>query len=477
MQPSPRYPIDQDEPAFDIDQKMDEYWNRLISFVCRPTSLLVGVLLLSIATRVWLLMAFEANSPDTKYYGMAARHGVDLKQVVYRDFELEYPPVAWWVMAAPRLIDSQRYPDWQFTAETDRQYQKWYFTWFHAEMLLADIVCLGLMLAIGRRISTAAALGLPAAYTLLTIAQPHLLYDRLDLGLLMFLLLFVACWLKSLESSPAASRWAIASYLFLGLAISFKITPVVLVPFLLLAEVWAAGGAVRLAGRVLSLAAGAVGPFLVHMTSAGGGVFKVFQFHAERGTHLESTWGSIMLAARAFGFPCRVVYVPGSYNLESDWSSALKVASTVCLFIMAASVGLWALWRARRFDRRTALDAAILVLFNTTVLAHVFSPQYLIWLMPLGMLLALSVFPRSAALWCAFAVLAVAIMGLSSWLYPNHYVGMFTALQMWPVAIAVIRSACLAAMALLLNVGFFTRYGLVASRSESSAPHEMAVAA
>ncbi|HEX4142369.1 MAG TPA: hypothetical protein VHY91_02370 [Pirellulales bacterium] len=477
MQPTPRHPIDQNERAVDIEKRMDEYWNRLTSFVRRPSSLLVGVLLLFVVTRVWWLMAFQAAGPDTWWYGKAARYGVDLKQVIYRDFQVEYPPLAWWVMAVPRRIDSQSYPDWNLTPEAERRCQKWYFAAFHGEMVFADIVCLALMLAIGWRTSRAAALGLAAAYSLLTIAQPHLIYDRLDLGLLMFLLLFVACWLKSLEDSPAANRWAIASYLFLGLGISFKIAPVVFVPYLLLAEVWAAGSTARLVGRVLSLAAGAAGPFLVHMPSAGWGVFKVFQFHAQRDIHLESTWASIMLAASAFGVPCHVVFVPGAYNLESDWSGALKVASTVCLLAMAALTGLWALLRARRFDRRTALDAAILVLFNTTVLAHVFSPQYLIWLMPLCMLLALSVFPRSAALWCAFAVLTIAIVGISSWLFPFHFVRRLTELATWPVVMAVTRSACLLAMALLLNVCFFSKYGLVASRGESPSPREIAVGA
>ena len=96
---------------------------------------------------------------------------------------------------------------------------------------------------------------LPAAYTLLTVAQPHLIYDRLDIVLLMFFLLCIECHLRSLENSAAnfgklsrarnrrAELWGMASYLFLGLGISFKIMPVIFVPFLLLADLCAAGSA------------------------------------------------------------------------------------------------------------------------------------------------------------------------------------------------------------------------------------------
>ena len=60
---------------------------------------------------------------------------------------------------------------------------------------------------------------------------------------------------------------------------------------------------------------------------------------------------------------------------------------------MGGSLGLWALLRGKRFDRRQALDAAMLALLNITVLAHVISPQYLNWLLPLAILLALSTLP------------------------------------------------------------------------------------
>jgi len=481
-----------------IDQTLDVPWNRLTRDLQRATPLLAVVLLVFIATRLWLLMAFEARGRDSEYYALIARQGVDLQQVAFRDVEVEYPPVAWWLIAMPRLVDSKTYAEPAPTPERVRQFFDWYFNWFHAEMCFADVVCLGLTFLIGRRISSTAQWGLPAAYTLLVIAQPHLAYDRLDIGLLMFFLLFIECWLSSdfgglsraaslveprpLENSSAvdrsavANRWATASYLFLGLGISFKIMPVIFVPFLLLADWWAAGSGWRFAGRFLALTVGVAGPFLVHLLSAGWGVFALFQYHGQRGIHLESIWGSLMLALRPFGLACHVVKEYGGFNMESDWSAGLKIVSSAALLTMAASFGLWALLRGRRFDQRLALDTAMLVLINSTVLAHVFSPQYLNWLLPLATLLALNIFPRSRALWCGFAALSLAIVGISSWIFPSHCVGKLTVLETGPVVLSVARSACLAGLALLLNVCFFAKYGLNPWRVGKEAPSAPAAA-
>ena len=341
---------DGSEHASAIDQKLDEYWYRLVHALSRPRSLLALVLLVFIATRVWLLLGLEVHGQDTKLYGRMAREWVDAGRVPYRDFGVEYPPVAWWLMTVPRLINSKTYVESKPTPEMIDAFFQWYYRWFRAEMFLVDLVCFALMFVIGRRMLPTAPSALPAIYTLLTAAQPHLIYDRLDIGLLMFFLLFIECHLRSLDDPAAGNRWpelwGVAGYLFLGLGISFKLMPLFFVPFLLLADVWAAGSLWRFVGRVLALAVGAVGPFLVHIPSAGWGLFKLFQYHSERGTHMESIWSSIMLVAAAFGVPCRVAHSHGGFNLESDWSSTLKIASTVCLLTITASFGLWARTRA-----------------------------------------------------------------------------------------------------------------------------------
>ena len=65
-----------------------------------------------IATRLWLLLGFTAQFRDSGGdYPRFARLGIDCQSAVYHDFSVEYPPVAWWLMAFPRLIDSVAYVD------------------------------------------------------------------------------------------------------------------------------------------------------------------------------------------------------------------------------------------------------------------------------------------------------------------------------------------------------------------------------
>jgi hypothetical protein len=67
--------------------------------------------------------------------------------------------------------------------------------------------------------------------------------------LLLFCMLSIYCWLRSLAASPSAGRWASASYLFLGLGVSFKIVPMAFAPFMLLGDLRALGNPTEIAAR------------------------------------------------------------------------------------------------------------------------------------------------------------------------------------------------------------------------------------
>jgi hypothetical protein len=469
----------------DVPDATDDYQlGDLLARVPVRESTLTATVVLFVLTRLWWWLFFGTNG-GPGYFAQCAQQGVDRGQAVYRDFSFEYPPLAWWAVAAPRLIDSTAYPETRVSAETAFQFRIWYFGWFQGEMCLLDVICFGLLLAIGRRISVTAEWVLPAAYAVTTIAQPYFIYCALDIGLLMFFLLCIECWLRSLETSRAdfghpsraANRWAAAAYLFLGLGISFKIMPVVFVPFLLLADLRAIGCSRPLAWRLLLLCVGAVGPFLIYVPSAGWGVLGLFKYHSERGINIESTWGGAMLAAELLGVPYQAIESHVAYDLVGPWSSVLRTISSIVLLLSAAMLGLWSIARGKRFDRRLAIDTAILALVNSVALSHVYSTYYADWLVPLALLLALNIFPRSPLAWCVFAVLIATICATSSWVFPRHYETGLARLETLPVVLCAIRSACLAGLALLLNIHFFARYGLNSRRVNGPAPGELATAA
>ena len=290
-----------------------------------------------LVSRLWLLTGFRAAGGDLGIYEAYARMGVDEGQVAYRDFAIEYPPLAWWFIADSRRIA-------RAIQTTLQPFQQWvlgyidYAYLLRVELLAVDFLCLILLLLVGAKISAAAEWGLPAAYCLASASQPHLIYNRLDLVLLAFFLASIYCWLRSLEADGATDRWAMASYFCLGLGASFKIIPILFAPFLILADLWAVRSRGKIARRAAALAAG-LGPFAIQACVSGPAVLYLFQYHCEREIHIESVWGSVMLAARHWGYPCTSLLSHASWVLLGPLGSPLKIAAIV----LAAASGLaWA---------------------------------------------------------------------------------------------------------------------------------------
>ena len=403
-----------------------------------------------IATRCWVLAAFEPTPTDIVHYQESARRGIDCGWVPYRDFLMEYPPVAYWVMTVPRLIDRQSYAGDRGSPEAIQALTVHYGRWFRAEMLVADVICFGLLLWLAGRQLPRAAWVPPAAYAALTIAQPHLIYDRLDLGLLALILLALACWLRSLRSVHA-NLWACGAYLALGLGISFKLIPLVMVPFLLLADFQALGLGRQLLSRVATMLIAALGPFLSYAHVASTGILSMFRYHSERGIHIESLWGSILLAAARFGVPCKIKFEYGGYDVLGDWTAALKIGSLLALPVTVGLLLLWSVLNRRRFSHRLAIDAALVAVIDSAAVSHVFSPQYLNWILPLALVAGLALLPRRPAPWCVAAALSLIVLGITTWLYPGHYAGFVLGTDVTANWLAIGRSACLVALVGMLS--------------------------
>ena len=161
---------------------------------------LSAIMLAFLASRFWLMTGFTAMASDTRLYGLLARLGVDCGATPYSDFRIEYPPLAWWLIAAPRLVASERYSSPKLSPRLEAEYVAGYQPTFQCEVLVADILCLVMTLLVGGLMSRGARLALPAGYIAITLAQPHLLLDRLDVVLLLLVLGSVYCWLRSLEA-------------------------------------------------------------------------------------------------------------------------------------------------------------------------------------------------------------------------------------------------------------------------------------
>ncbi len=185
-----------------------------------------------------------------------------------------------------------------------------------------------------------------------------------------------------------AAAFPVAAFALLGLAFAAKVYPVVLLPAAV-AFVWRTAGR-RTAGWALGtfvfVAAVVIVPFLV---LSPHGLAESFRAQAARALQVESLGGSLLGVADRLGwYSATVVHRTGqaiSYDLVGSLPRAVAAASSVAQ--VAAVLGVaWFYWRGRDQPQRLTVAFAAAVA-GFLVFTRFFSPQYLVWLIPLVVLL------------------------------------------------------------------------------------------
>lgn len=401
-------------------------------------------------TRFALYVCFSASTSDVGVYFSYVVQGVDYGSTPYlqsqpkpawlRDIRtFEYPPVAYWVMALPRQLSSWRMPPepedpelWESYFALWSQHYAHYDHGFRGLMLLADIAAFWLFAAILRRRKPEfLAWGL-WAYVLSTAVLGYVLLERLDIFLTFLLLAWAYCWLRADESPAHGWLWSVAAYAALGLGVSFKLIPIIIVPFPLLADLhalWQRPRGARLLLGPVALAITALGPFAYYYALVGGDLKTMFEFHSVRGVQIESSYATIMmLSAPADALRCYFDY--GSWNLGGAKEAAYLKLSSWLLPAVLLGFGFRALAApllGEKFDRTAAYRWACVTVPVATLLAKVFSVQYLLWAVPFLLLAGVEYFKRP---WFrAFAVGAVLSCALTAFVFPHHYLNKMYA---WP---------------------------------------------
>jgi uncharacterized membrane protein len=208
--------------------------------------------------------------------------------------------------------------------------------------------------------------------------------------------------------------WEPAALGVLGLAFAAKVYPAVVVPAAVV-FVWRTRGARRAAlafGVFAAVAAAVIVPFLA---LAPHGLAESFRAQAGRALQLESLGGQLLVAADHAGiYSATVVHRTQhaiSYDLAGGLPDALATVSSVlqAVAVVAATV-LYARGRAdaQRLGLAFAAAVAGFVAFSRFV-----SPQYLVWIVPLAVLLFRPV---------VWALVAAALVLAQLWFF--HYPGL-----------------------------------------------------
>jgi uncharacterized membrane protein len=335
-------------------------------------------------------------------YGTAVADG----KVPYRDFSLEYPPGALPPIVLPALV-----PHVSYTSA---------FRALEALLGAALVACVSFLLRDLRPTELALRVGLLAVSPLLLGSVVSFRFD-------LWPSLLVVGSLVALERGR--SRLSAG---MIGASLAAKLYAGVLLPPLAARTgragvAWALGSA-----AVLVLPFAAVAP---------GGVADSLLRQLGRGVQIESVGGSAVALASVLGLGSPATdFGSGSWNVTGAGVTAVGlVLSLLGISLLAA---LWLrLWRVRdgAWDPAVVYAGTVAVVLVTT---KVLSPQYLLWLVPLAVLV------RGGAGAAAAALLAVAMV-LTQLVYPYRY-DELVALDRGPILLLAARNLLLLAVAVLL---------------------------
>ena len=300
-----------------------------------------------------------------RYYIVSMGQG----KVPYLDFPVEYPPFALVFIVLPALVSS--FGGFSFDS---------YLLVFQLE---AYLVALGSLFVVRnlllRFYSSASSYNWRMAFygAMLPIISLYI-FRRFDiLPALLVALAFSLLYLRR-------AGWA---GVCLGLATTTKLYPVLVLPFLFLYYVRNKGDwklSLRLGVGYAVAVVASVLPFALISFS---GLVESLKYHAERGIQIESSYASIVWLGTQAGFiEAFRVKDHKSSGYFSNWNDWLLLASTLLLVAGLLALFIYSWWvshpRRSTLSKQWPILATFLAVAWFIITNKVFSPQYVLWLLP-----------------------------------------------------------------------------------------------
>ena len=333
-------------------------------------------------------------------------------RVPYRDFSLEYPPLAAALFALAAVVPGSY----------EATFSMLMFACLVATALAALAIARALDFGVWRQALAGGAVAISPLF-LGTLVQ-----TRFDL--------LLAALLAWMVWAMIVGRWRLAWTLFAAATLT-KLVPLLLAPLLVIFQRHRTDGARAIAGLAGGLAAVAavIAPFAIMSPS---GTWDLFEYHLDRPLQIESVGAAYMMVLDALAdIGLHVETAFGSQGLIGDGPDAIAAISSAVLAVLVAAIAVTAARGLRRArppgDARLFVAAAAATVAATLAGGKVLSPQFLIWLLPLGFLVAGRYGPA------AFGVTAAALAVTGAY-FPQRYWDLVD-LQALPIALLVLRDA------------------------------------
>lgn len=331
----------------------------LAAAVLVATSLTLLVLV-AVIPNLWYQLHDISDIPV--YADYAARIAAGLRP--YRDFAIEYPPLAVPLFRLPGHVTN-----------VDA-----YIHWFTIEMGVITVLTAAVTAVTACRLWPLGGRAyLSAALFAVSVALTGaIIVNRYDAAVALLIAVFLLC---------LCQRWFIAAAFVLGLGFALKITPAALLPLVLVLM----GDPRRWLWPLAAFGAAALAPFLPYIFSSPDGIWNVFHYHLARPLQIESVLGTPQLIGQLIGLDHATWgHSYGSHSLVAPGVGlAANLAGGLTMIALAAVYAL--VWRRRERLRavRPEVPLAVLALILALMtFGKVLSPQYFIWTLPVVALVA-----------------------------------------------------------------------------------------
>ncbi|MCR4394608.1 MAG: hypothetical protein NUV31_09595, partial [Dehalococcoidales bacterium] len=183
-------------------------------------------------------------------------------------------------------------------------------------------------------------------------------------------------------------------------------------------------------------------PFLIINPTS---LLNLYNYHAERGIQIESTYSSVMLVLDKLNLiSIQSAFAFGSWNITGSVENFLAGISTILLVLalLALYTGIYCRLRMGRTGVTDIGSWSVMTILVILVTSKVLSPQYLIWLIPL---LPLVSGRFRYVVWILFIVMG----GLTYYIFPHAYLKLID-FDSLPVIALLGRNLLLVAMLVLV---------------------------
>jgi hypothetical protein len=353
-------------PSTTAPQRARGDWGAVVALIAFQASVLV---LIGFLTPRAALLTWAGDPLAYREHGQSLLAGL----MPYRDFTFEYPPLALLPMALPEFLPG---------GATSVDAYRWLF------LLQNTLISCGIAAALAwlarRRWAPGSSSRVLVVYALSVAAVVPLVAWRYDIFVSLLVVLAVVATVKD---RPALAGLA------LGLGALTKVFPAFLLPVFVVRYV--ARGDSRAAVRMLTGFLLAVALVMIPLILVAGraGLFFV-DWQQARGVEIESVVSGVALLAHlVFGAEASANHAFNSWQISSPLADVLAgplpilTLVLLALILAAAYVGFRVEHRAVSPRQGDLLSACLMAVLLVVILTNkVFSPQYLVWLLPLAAL-------------------------------------------------------------------------------------------